>query len=73
MSEVTTGAAPLPAMLTARMIRERVLPIGRRTLFRWIAGGQFPEADLRVCGKVFWRRETVLAWLESHTGARAQR
>ena len=59
-------SADLPALLTAKMIREHVLPIGRRTFQRYLAGGEFPPPDLRIGGKGFWRRETVENWIEEH-------
>jgi predicted DNA-binding transcriptional regulator AlpA len=59
-----TSADPIPELLTERLIRKHFLPIGQRTLFRWISSGQFPRADLAVGGKCrFWRAETVRRWI----------
>jgi len=48
------------------MIRASYVPLAQRTLFRMIATGVFPPADIRIGGKVrFWRRETVEQWIET--------
>lgn len=59
----------LPALLTMPMIRQHYLPLGGRTLRRWISAGTFPKADLAHGAKVrLWRKETVEAWLAEHAG-----
>jgi predicted DNA-binding transcriptional regulator AlpA len=59
----------LPALVTAELILTHVLPIKRRTFWRWVAGGKFPPADMRIAGKArFWRLETVQNWLREQTG-----
>jgi predicted DNA-binding transcriptional regulator AlpA len=41
------------------------LDVSKRTLQQWVAAEKFPPADLRMGAKlVFWRRETVDAWLD---------
>lgn len=70
-NDPTADSAPLPALLTASMIRTRLVPIGKRTFFRWIAAGNFPAADVRIGTRTFWTRERVLAWMEEHSNAAA--
>lgn len=57
----------LPEFLRLRDIRERIIGIGRRTAQRWIAAGSFPRPDLVLGGINFWKRETVMDWLEKKT------
>ena len=55
---------PLPGLLTAGHITNRLIPIDARTLYRWISAGMFPKADIAIGAKVrFWRRETVENWI----------
>jgi predicted DNA-binding transcriptional regulator AlpA len=59
-----------PALLTLALIRKLYLPLGERTIFRMIAAGTFPRADLSMGGKLrLWKRETVEQWIESRTEA----
>ena len=59
-----------PELLTLPMVRRRFVPIGERTLFRLIAAGDFPAADVRIGGRLrLWRRQTVLAWIDERSGA----
>ena len=61
-------SAALPALLTLALIRQYYFPVGSRTLFRLIASGKFPRADLRMGSKLrLWKRETVVAWIKSRT------
>lgn len=54
----------IPQLLTKSLIRRHYLPVGARTLDRWISAGTFPAPDLRLTGKaLFWRREAVEAWI----------
>ena len=63
----------LPAMLTIALIRKHYLPLGGRTLRRWISAGAFPKADLAQGAKIrLWRKETVEVWLAEHAGEVAQ-
>jgi hypothetical protein len=55
----------LPELLTARIIRERIVPCGKRTFQRWLAAGDFPESDVHIGGTHFWRRDTVLTFVEN--------
>jgi predicted DNA-binding transcriptional regulator AlpA len=56
--------ASIPELLTERLIRLHYLPIGGRTLARWISSGTFPKADLSIGMKCrFWRRETIERWI----------
>lgn len=61
-----TPAETTPALLTEKMVRAHYLPIGARTLARWISSGQFPKADLALGAKArFWRRESVERWIDA--------
>ena len=63
----------LPALLTMALIRRHYLPLGGRTLRRWISAGAFPKADLAQGAKIrLWRKETVEAWLAENAGEAAQ-
>jgi predicted DNA-binding transcriptional regulator AlpA len=39
-----------------------ILGVSCRTIDRWIATKEFPEADVTVHGKPVWRRQTIQAW-----------
>jgi hypothetical protein len=55
-----------PALLTKALIRRYYIPVGERTLDRWISSGTFPRPDIAIGGKVrYWRRETVEAWIDA--------
>lgn len=63
-----TNPAPIPALLTKRLIRRHYLPVGERTLDRWISSGTFPRPDKSLGGKVrLWLRETVELWVRSNS------
>lgn len=67
MPIVATAQRPaeLPELLTAAIIRERILPVGKRTFDRWVSSDKFPRADISMGGKVrLWRRETVERWID---------
>jgi len=54
-----------PELLTLAIIRKHYLPLGSRTLFRMIATGTFPKADISIGGKTrLWKRVTVVSWIE---------
>ncbi len=56
----------IPELLTKSLIRRHFLPIGERTLCRWVSAGQFPRPDMRISGKaLFWKRSTVQAWIDA--------
>jgi predicted DNA-binding transcriptional regulator AlpA len=58
----------IPELLTEKMIRAHFLPIGARTLARWVSCGRFPKADLALGGKSrFWKKESVTAWIDAHS------
>lgn len=45
----------------------RRLEIGLRTLWRWVATGEFPPPDLRRGPKIVrWKASTVRAWIEAN-------
>jgi predicted DNA-binding transcriptional regulator AlpA len=57
----------LPELLTLALIRRHFVPLGARTLFRMIATGTFPKADISIGGKTrFWKRATVQAWIKKN-------
>lgn len=59
-----------PELLTGEMICQFYIPIGLRTLRRWIASGDFPRHEIGMGGKVrLWRRSTVEDWIASHVDA----
>jgi predicted DNA-binding transcriptional regulator AlpA len=54
----------IPELLNEKLVRAHYLPIGARTLWRWVSCGQFPKPDVAFGGKVrLWRKQTVLAWI----------
>jgi predicted DNA-binding transcriptional regulator AlpA len=56
----------IPALLTKALIREHFVPLGERTLDRWISSGTFPRPDISNGGKLrYWKRETVEAWIDA--------
>lgn len=62
---IETQAAP--ELLTLSLIRKHYVPLGARTLFRMIAAGTFPKADIAIGGKTrFWKRSTVESWIEQN-------
>ncbi len=62
---------PIPALLTKNLVRKHYLPIGERTLDRWVSAGQFPRPDLALGGKArFWRKETVEQWINAQAEGR---
>jgi predicted DNA-binding transcriptional regulator AlpA len=65
MNNTTDGASDEPpALLTKSLIRRHFVPVGERTLDRWISSGVFPRPDISVGSKVrLWRREHVEAWI----------
>jgi predicted DNA-binding transcriptional regulator AlpA len=58
-----------PVLLTKALIRKHYVPVGERTLDRWISSGTFPRPDIAIGGKVrFWRRETIERWIDAQAG-----
>jgi predicted DNA-binding transcriptional regulator AlpA len=63
----------IPALLTKALIRRNYLPVGERTLDRWISSGTFPRPDIAIGGKVrYWKRETVEAWIDAQAEGAAR-
>jgi predicted DNA-binding transcriptional regulator AlpA len=57
-----------PALLTLALIRKHFVPLASRTLFRMIASGEFPKADISIGRKVrLWRRETIEKWIRERS------
>ncbi len=50
-------------LLSAKSVR-LLLDCSDRSLRRWMAGGLFPKADLRIGTSLRWRESTVEAWLQ---------
>ncbi len=66
--EVETRTDPIPELLNQQMVRRFYLPLAERTFWRWVSAGQFPKPDLAMGGKSrFWKRETVLRWIEERS------
>jgi predicted DNA-binding transcriptional regulator AlpA len=56
-----------PELLSIKMIRQHFVPLGTRTLYRMIATGDFPTADISRGAKIrLWRRTTIEAWIEQN-------
>ena len=47
----------------------KFLNVGRRTLERMIAGGEFPKSDIRIGKMPRWNRMTVAAWIAKGGGS----
>lgn len=60
-----SGSPPLGSvpLLTLQQVAD-LLAVGKRTLERWIAAGNFPRPDFRSGQRVLrWRLTTVQAWI----------
>jgi len=69
MSNKVPSKQEIPALLTKALIRKHYIPVGERTLDRWISEGTFPHPDISKGAKVrLWKRETVEAWIETAEG-----
>lgn len=61
----------LPMTLTLDLICRYLIPVHPRTLKRWIAAGEFPQADISKGAKIrFWHRDTIEKWMEQNTNMR---
>jgi predicted DNA-binding transcriptional regulator AlpA len=61
----------IPALVTKPLIRKYYVPVGGRTLDRWISSGTFPPPDIAIGGKVrYWKRGTVEAWIVAQAAGR---
>ncbi len=65
LAKLSVVSAGPPALLTLALIRRHYVPAGERTLHRWISSGQFPRADIALGGKVRWRRNELVAWMDA--------
>lgn len=61
----STSDQNLPLFLREKPLLNKVLPVARSTLWDWVASGLFPEPVRLSPGAVAWRREDVLAWVNS--------
>lgn len=43
----------------------RLIGVGKRTLYRLVASGHFPRADVRLGRISRWRRSTIENWLSA--------
>ena len=69
-AQPTSDADPCMRLLTLPMIRRGYVPLGERTIQRYISAGLFPPADIAIGGKTrLWRRQTVLDWIEEQAAA----
>ena len=60
------GPDGLPVYLTLKQFRDRVFPIGERTVWKLIAAGKFPRPSARIGTKTaVWKTEELLAWIEA--------
>lgn len=67
------GAPPAAAepLLYDKAKLAQALSVSVRTLERWIASEEFPEADITRGAKLrFWKRETVVKWIAEQAGER---
>lgn len=70
MGNDTPPTTAVPELLNLSLIRKLFVPLGSRTLFRFISTGQFPSADVKIGAKVrLWRRETIEQWISDRTEA----
>lgn len=60
MPEPTTT---LPAMLDVNIITSALVPVHRATWMRWNHEARTPAA-VRCAGRLFWRRDEILVWLD---------
>ena len=51
-------------LLSSKTVR-KLLDVSDRALRRWIAGGRFPKADIRIGTTLRWKRSTIEDWLEA--------
>lgn len=51
--------ADLPLHVRASDIRDRIMPVGKTTIFRWVAEGILPRPT-RINGVAFWRTQDVV-------------
>ncbi|MBU0717386.1 MAG: helix-turn-helix domain-containing protein [Planctomycetes bacterium] len=54
-------------LLSTKTVR-KLLDVSDRALRRWIAGGRFPQADVRIGTTLRWKESTVKTWLERKVG-----
>jgi predicted DNA-binding transcriptional regulator AlpA len=56
----------LPMYLSLKEFRQKVFPIGERTVWRLISTGDFPKPTARIGKKTaVWRTTDLLAWVET--------
>lgn len=63
MNSIQHQTSPIEPLLTVKDIAA-ILGVGKRTLQSWLAGGQLPQADVRVGKTRRWRRETIMQWID---------
>jgi predicted DNA-binding transcriptional regulator AlpA len=57
-------SATLETLLRYSDLTER-LRVGRRTLERMVASGEFPEPDKRIRRACLWKESTVARWVNA--------
>lgn len=70
MNETPDSAAEL---LPAAAVRQLLGGVSGMTIARWQRDPKirFPQPDFRIARRVFWKRSTIEAWLESRRHADA--
>lgn len=71
ISSAESVGGGLPELCGTKVIQQHVLggEVSDRTLRKLIACGRFPKPDVRLSAKLrFWRRDTVLSWIEEQNG-----
>lgn len=53
------NAADLPLHVRASDIRDRIMPVGKSTIFRWVEAGILPK-PARIGGVAYWRTPDVI-------------
>ena len=66
----TEPTAPIRRYLTATELLERVLPVCRRTLTRYMQRRHNPIPHMRNGGLVFFDPEAVDQWIQGHSVTR---
>lgn len=65
-----SGAATVPALLTARQVYE-LLGLDKRSFYRELAAGRIPPPIRMGTSRTRWRADRILAWLDSLEGKKA--
>lgn len=69
----TTHADTGAELLTGEQIREKYIPISARSFRHMLSVGKFPPADIMTGAYRFWRKSTVVRWVEEQAASTAAR